>query len=346
LSTNYKNILLRFIAALALVQCFFNPLRAQDPHFSQFYSSPLTLNPANTGLFAGDVRVSSNYRNQWRTVSTPFTTATVAADFQVLNKLISEYDIFGVGFMGMLDQSNNRGLKANYIGASAAYSKSLGDNGNTKISVGFQGTLTTKKVDYSRFVFSRQYTPMGFDYTLPTGEPINGFVLNYPDFSTGILYTGMNSNQANWYIGSSYYHFTRPSESLSSQYEMRVQPRLTFHSGYNFPIADLNRIYFSGIYMKSMLAKEIAFGTVYESAIPSSNFESKLFTGVFFRVQDAIIPYVGFTNNKFQVGMSYDLNISSLKTATQSRGGFELSLLMIFSKDPERSKIPRCTNLF
>jgi len=319
---------------------------AQDPHFSQFFSSPLTLNPANTGLFSGDVRVSSNYRNQWRTVSTPFTTATVAADFQVLNGLIGETDILGFGITGMVDQSNNRGLKANYIGASAAFAKSLDASGYSKLSLGFQSTLVSKRVDYNRFIFSRQFTPFGFDNSLPTGEPINGFVLNYPDFSTGILYTGMNANEANWYLGASYYHFTRPSESITSQYEMRLQPRLTFHGGYNMPIAEVNRFYFSALYMNSILAKELILGGVLESFNPNGNYESRLFTGLFYRINDAIVPYVGFSTGKFQTGMSYDLNVSSLKTSTKSRGGFELSLLMIFSRDPERSKIPRCTNLF
>jgi type IX secretion system PorP/SprF family membrane protein len=331
---------------MIVVNCFFISTKAQDPHFSQFFSSPLTLNPASTGLFSGDVRVSSNYRNQWRAVSTPFTTATVAADFQVLNSIIGKDDVFGLGVIGMVDQSNNRGLKANYIGASAAYAKSLDANGYSKISLGFQGTLVSKKLDYNRFIFSRQFTPLGFDNSLPTGEPINGFVLNYPNFSTGILYTGMNSNEANWYLGTSYYHFTKPSESISSQYEMRLQPRLTFHGGYNFPIAEVNRFYLSALYMNSMLAKEVILGGVLESFNANSNYETRIFTGLFYRINDAIVPYVGFSTGKFQMGMSYDLSVSSLKTSTQGRGGFELSLLMTFSKDPDRSKIPRCTNLF
>ncbi|HOA38555.1 MAG TPA: type IX secretion system membrane protein PorP/SprF, partial [Flavihumibacter sp.] len=41
---------------------FTTALKAQDPHFSQFFASPLTLNPAYTGKFNGTVRVSGNYR--------------------------------------------------------------------------------------------------------------------------------------------------------------------------------------------------------------------------------------------------------------------------------------------
>lgn len=119
-------------------------LYGQDPHFSQFYSSPLTLNPAMTGVFAGETRMAMTYRNQWRTVSTPFTTATVACDFQLLNDRIGN-DIFGIGFMGMVDQSNNQGLKANYVSFSTAYNKNIDLEGRHKIGVGFQTSFATKK---------------------------------------------------------------------------------------------------------------------------------------------------------------------------------------------------------
>jgi hypothetical protein len=48
---------------------------AQDSHFSQFFSSPLTLNPAFTGKFFGTYRVAGNYRNQWPTINNAFTSA-------------------------------------------------------------------------------------------------------------------------------------------------------------------------------------------------------------------------------------------------------------------------------
>ena len=54
---------------------------AQDPSFSQFFASPLTLNPALTGKFNGDLRVAGNYRNQWPTVNKAYVTSTLSIDF-------------------------------------------------------------------------------------------------------------------------------------------------------------------------------------------------------------------------------------------------------------------------
>lgn len=344
LKINYKGI---GVLVGGLIGVLFSTasLHAQDPHYSQFYSSPMTLNPAQTGLFPGEVRIASTYRNQWRTVATPFTTATVAMDFQLLNGKLKNNDVFGLGFMGMIDESNNHGLKANYVSVATAYNKSLDLEGYHKIGVGFQGTLATKKVDYSRFVFSQQFTPFGFDPTLPNGEPIAGFALNYFDLGAGILYSGMNADEQQWYIGGSYYHINRPNEAISTE-ENRLQPRISAHGGFNFPVGELNRVYFSGLYMNSAITQELTFGAVLESTIRSNEYETSLFTGLYYRRNDAFVPYIGITNGKMQLGLSYDVNVSSLKTATQSRGGFEMSLQMNLSRNPDANKIPKCYNKF
>lgn len=49
--------------------------RAQDLHFSQFFNSPLTTNPANTGFIPdANYRFGANYRSQWTSVPAPYTT--------------------------------------------------------------------------------------------------------------------------------------------------------------------------------------------------------------------------------------------------------------------------------
>jgi hypothetical protein len=40
--------------------------KGQDIHFSQYYASPLSLNPANTGNYDGDWRLMNSYRQQWK----------------------------------------------------------------------------------------------------------------------------------------------------------------------------------------------------------------------------------------------------------------------------------------
>ena len=71
--------------------------QAQDPGFSQFFASPLTLNPALTGKFNGVLRVAGNYRNQWPDINNAFITTTVSIDGGILRNRLPENDTWGIG---------------------------------------------------------------------------------------------------------------------------------------------------------------------------------------------------------------------------------------------------------
>ncbi len=85
---------------------------AQDPHYSQFFSSPLTLNPAFTGKFSGTYRLAGNYRNQWPSINNAFTTSTFSADVHLLQDQIPNNDTWGIGLAGYSDNSSNGALNS------------------------------------------------------------------------------------------------------------------------------------------------------------------------------------------------------------------------------------------
>lgn len=96
---------------------------AQDPNFSQFFVSPLTLNPALTGKFNGTFRVAGNYRDQWPAISNAFITSTASFDAPIMRNRISELDTWGVGVMAMTDRTANGILTTNSISLTTAYHK-------------------------------------------------------------------------------------------------------------------------------------------------------------------------------------------------------------------------------
>ncbi|MFN5930178.1 MAG: type IX secretion system membrane protein PorP/SprF, partial [Sphingobacteriales bacterium] len=79
--------MVRYIQIVCLLLCL-DFVQAQDPHFSQFFASPLTLNPANTGNFSGRLRVAGNYRNQWPDFGNAYITSTIAVDGSLFRKSI------------------------------------------------------------------------------------------------------------------------------------------------------------------------------------------------------------------------------------------------------------------
>ena len=78
--------------------CISKYSNAQDLHFSQYFNSPLLINPANTG-FAPDVdwRVGLNYRNQWASITpNPYKTMSAWGDMQLFNNRV-ENGCMGIG---------------------------------------------------------------------------------------------------------------------------------------------------------------------------------------------------------------------------------------------------------
>jgi hypothetical protein len=56
-------------------------------------------------------------------------------------------------------------------------------------------------------------------------------------------------------------------------------------------------------------------------------------------VNDAIIPYLGLEFSGMRIGATYDINVSSLKSGSQSRGGMEISLIYI-KRPPDGKNVP------
>ena len=138
----------KILVGLSLFTACFSNSFAQDVHFSQYFTSPLTLNPALTGLTQCDLRFGANYRTQWATVSnTPYTTGTVSFDIATLKNSLPEGDALGVGMLVLYDQSGTGALTNMTTGISLAYHKSLGFYKHHTISFGVQGYIVQKKIN-------------------------------------------------------------------------------------------------------------------------------------------------------------------------------------------------------
>ncbi|MBS1750256.1 MAG: PorP/SprF family type IX secretion system membrane protein [Bacteroidetes bacterium] len=328
------------ILALMVVVMVQKYVLAQDPHFSQFFASPLTLNPAYTGKFDGTFRVAGNYRNQWPTINNAFTTATASVDFAILQNRIPEFDTWGIGIMGLNDQSGNKILNNNFISLSTAYHKALDENGYHTLTVGFQGTYANKRLDISKATFEDQLTSLGF--TGVTSEVFynNNLAINYFDVNAGVLYSGSINGENNFYLGASTYHINRPKESFKGGNYI-LSPRLTIHGGGYIPVGRITTLHASFIHQRQAGATETVAGAALSFRLnEDEDTETNLYTGMWYRFGDAFIPYVGLEFAGLRLGYSYDINNSSLNTASNSRGGNEISLIFIRKpSDPNRRKL-------
>jgi type IX secretion system PorP/SprF family membrane protein len=326
---------MRNLVLLILTLALLKTASAQDPNFSQFFVSPLTLNPALTGKFNGDFRIAGNYRDQWPAISKAFITSTASFDMGILRNRLSELDTWGVGVMAMTDKSANGVLSGNFVSITTAYHKGLDENGLHQIGVGFQGTYTSKSLDGTKLNFLDELDQNG-GWSIPSGEAIDNrmITVNHFDFSIGALYNGSTDGYNNFYIGGSLYHLNKPKESFDNDIFYQLSKRLTIHAGGAIPLADRTRT----IYLSSMVSRQagatniVGGGAVGFLVNGDEEDPTSFYAGAWARVNnvnDAIIPYLGLEFGGFRLGASYDVNISTLKTASQSRGGIEISLIYI-----------------
>ena len=325
---------LLFFTALIL----FALVKAQDPHFSQFFSSPLTLNPALTGKFDGQWRLAANHRDQWPSIPKAYVTSSASFDFGILKGKIPTGDVFGIGISGLSDQSADAALKLNYGSISLSYHKALSEDGYNTIGAGFQASYSSAILDINKLTFEDQLTQNGF--TNPTQETFNnGTTQNYVDMNAGLLYSGSSDGINNYYLGFSMYHINKPNLSFIDK-TWNLAARITLHGGGSFPVSENVSVHTSAIYQLQNKASEIVVGGALSALLNGDeNNPTNVYFGSWLRFNDAIIPYVGLEFNGLRIGVSYDINTSGLKSATLSRGGSEFSIIYI-KKPAELKGIP------
>jgi type IX secretion system PorP/SprF family membrane protein len=325
------------LTILIIVLFISGSIFAQDPHFSQFFASPLTLNPALTGRFDGNMRIAGNYRNQWPTISNAFQTYTASVDFAIMQNKLPEIDRRAGGIMALGDQQADGVLKNTYYAISTAYHKGLDEDGYHQVAVGFQGTFAQKRLNTANLKFEDQLRSDGF--TGITAEIFNPAMvnINYFDLNAGVMFSGVTGGSVSYYAGGSIYHINKPRESFTGA-DFALQPRYTFHGGAYFPVGQSTVLHTSALYQNQSGASETVIGGAFGLNVNQADElnPTTFFVGSWYRFGDAIIPYLGLEFNSMRVGASYDVNTSALKSVSQSRGGFELSIIYVHRPNTNR----------
>lgn len=322
---------MRKILIALFIVAFSASTNAQDPHFSQFFASPLTLNPAFTGKFDGQWRLAVNHRDQWPSIPKAYVTTSGSFDFGIMKDKLPAGDVFGIGIAGLSDASANDQLKLNYGSVSVSYHKALDEDGYNTIGAGFQGTYSSLSLDEGKLTFEDMLRANGFTGAR-TDFLTNGNSQNYFDVNAGILFSGSSNGDNNYYAGVSVYHVNRPKVGFKDQ-NYFLANRLTVHGGGSLPVADALTLNASIIHQIQAKASETTLGGALAYNLNGDEVTpSSIFVGSWIRLNDALIPYIGLEVGGLRIGASYDVNISSLKTATASRGGSEFSLIYIKRK--------------
>lgn len=319
---------------------------AQDIHFSQYTLAPLTLNPALAGFYSGDHRAFLNYKNQWNGMAASgaaYTTSMCSYDTKLLTRKFKKAYV-GAGFNAFRDVAGDLNLGTTQLNLSFSGVVTL--NNKQQMSGGIQAGFVQKSISTSEMKWDSQYDPDdGYDPTLPSNDVVSIAPKMYGDVSGGLAWTyngtkstTYSTNQKKFTLGVAVFHINRPNhkfeiynadvDQLNMKFTVHGSGHIAFgKSGY--------QLVPSFAYFKQGPTMELDLGTMVRWVIKAESRYTgyvqgmALSLGAQYRSGDAIIPMLLYEYSDFALGVSYDVNTSSLVRGTRGRGGFELALRYI-----------------
>ena len=318
--------------------------QAQDPVFSQFYASPLQLNPA----FAGSAMapfIALNYRMQYPGFSGGPAYSTFAASFDQHLKGLNS----GIGFSLMTDDAGQGILKKTY--ASAHYSYKVDINKQLSTRIGIEAGFIQSNLNWDKLVFGDQLDaingPTNPDGSVRPSSEIRPEKTNNTlfDISTGILVYG-----AGFHGGLVAKHLATPNEgflNVNQNLKIGLPMRLTAHAGYEFTLKKATRYSPSNFIAPTvMFVKQGDFAQLMVGTYAGLG---PIIVGGWYRHAytnpESVVLMMGFKQDYFKIGYSFDYTIGSLSGRTA--GSHEISLTL--NLDPgagKRVDISDCFQIF
>lgn len=309
-------------------------LCAQDIHFTQFYNSPLTLNPALTGVSKGDIRFTGIYRSQWNTANSPYRTINMAAEQKFYNVAHETWWLSG-GLNLYNDRAGDGHLSTTHIAFIGSYTKML--EKESFLTLGFSAGLGQRQFDFNALTFDNQWNGSTFDPNRPVIETFDDTNILYPDFGVGFNFRGQKAKKRSKLdLGAGAYHFSRPNQAFDGSDKIQLPVRLSMYAMPVFQLSETGDLvggataqmqggYFEGLahaayryHLSTKKSKEIAL---------------QLGFGYRFNaIGDAFMPAAEVHYHEWMVGLSWDVNVSGFTEATNGNGGPELSVRYIFSR--------------
>ncbi|MBK9255926.1 MAG: PorP/SprF family type IX secretion system membrane protein [Saprospiraceae bacterium] len=341
-----RRILKTFIFSVSMLAGL--SIFGQDIHFTQFYMSPLNLNPALTGVMNCKTRMIANYRNQWAAVlaANAYNTYAVSYDQRIP---VGREDYFGIGGSLWGDVAGESRFGTTQGKISLSYSKKMAGYRKkaSYLVIGADAALTNRSISQGDLRWPSQISSTGWDPTAPGGvDELNGIDKDflYPDLSLGLLWFSVIDNNTNWYLGAAIHHLNSPNVSFLGS-KVNLYSRYTVHAGLQFEVARKISLLPFAVFMAQGPHRTFNGGANFRFAMgPSRTSNQSWEIGSWYRLgqrtspsadnenavslhSDAIILSTRFNYENFGIGFSYDINVSGLRAASAANGAFEFSLI-------------------
>jgi type IX secretion system PorP/SprF family membrane protein len=309
---------------------------AQDIHWSQYNDNPIFQNPGNSGKFKGDYRFYGNYRDQWRSVTKPFSTISFSADTR-----FSAYPKFGLGLILFNDQAGDGNFRTTEVQVSPSYQIKITSDSTHTIRAGLQVGMNQRQVNMSKFSFDSQFDGIEYNGSLPTNESFQSDRNTNVSVGTGLVYEWFKNDRQRISGGIALLNINRPNQGFYGTKVLRDRRLNVFVKGqfkvdFDWDILPSIQLNFQGKY------KEIVLGSTARYIMIDRLGEYRaLYFGAFYRNKDAGYLSLGMDYQNWFAGVSYDLTFSKLVPASKVRGGVEVSVRYILTQFKPKKQIHR-----
>lgn len=299
-----------------------------DIHFSQFYENSILRNPALTGVATDNFKVLAYYRNQWSSITNPYQTMLLNLEYRLSLGSVSN-DFLSFGLLGYADQAGDLDQKITGVYPAINFNKSLDPGSNSYLSIGFAAGYLQYSFDPSKATFNNQFVGGMFNASNPTLENIPNPKMTLNDIGAGINFNiSPGGGEATYMLGASGYHFTQPRFSYYGTNSYQQDVRWNVNAGLSRGLGDVFLLRVHANYAQQGTFQELIGGALvgWQSFVAMEQPEFEIYAGAMYRYMDAIIPVVKMKYKSFGIGISYDVNYSTLKEASNMQGGLEITL--------------------
>jgi len=316
---------------------------SQDIHFTNYAYSPLYLSPAKTGSFPGSYRIGINFRDQFSSfIVEPYQTFMAYADMSFAVGLKPHHWI-GAGINVFADKAGDLNFQNNGVQLSLAYHFALDPKYKTIITLGLQYGITRRAINSDNY--NSEETLRG--NSDPDINLLDNFNPTTGDLNVGIALKKWTSKKAFFDVGVSMYHLMQSEYAFTgSTIQNPVATRLNVYGEYHLQSTKLLAIKPRVVYSRMNQFQNLfgQFNLEYRLNKKSSKI---IKGGIGYRADDAIQFLAGIVYNGWDVGLSYDLTVSSAARHTNNFGGIEIGIKKIFfsKKTPKIKPVVLCPKL-
>jgi len=320
---------LRISTIIIVLFLKFNFGTSQDIHYSQFYNSPININPAQVGIFNGDTRVNASLRDQWRGVPVPWTTVSISYDRKFI-KYNSKKSFFSAGLLYNYDRQGDAQISFNNLNLALSYTRLL--NENNILTGGLMLGFASRGFDPEELTWDRQWVNGELFTSIQSGESFDMERVNFLENALGINYRYQKSTRTKVDFGVGAYHILQPESNFYSNSTQKLPRRYSLSAIGSVKLTDKLDLQVNVMHQIQEKYNETILGALGRVYLNEKRGKvTTLELGLGYRTNHALFPTLGIRYNQFYFSGSYDIDLSDFGSEHGKNGGPEVHFRYIMT---------------